>query len=47
MPFVGGGLAFFRVGLVAVAFGDALGDQGDHLRVVVVEGVEGVGHDVV
>ena len=47
VPFVGGGLALLGVGLVAVAFGDALGDQGDDFGVVVVEGVEGVCHDVV
>ena len=47
VPFVSGGLAFLGVGLVAVAFGDALGDQGDDFGVVAVEGVERVGHDVV
>ena len=47
MPFVGGGLAFFGVGLVAVALGDAFGDERDDFGVVAVEGVEGVGHDVV
>ncbi len=47
VPFVRGGLALLRVGLVAVAFGDALRDQGDDLGVIAVERVERVGHDIV
>ena len=47
VPFVSGGLAFRLVGLVAVALGDALGDEGDDFGVVAVEWVEGVCHDVV
>ena len=47
MPFVRGGLALFMIGLVAVAFGYSLWDQGDYFGVVAVEGVQGVCHYVV
>ena len=41
------GLALLLVGLVAVAFGDALRDQGDDFGIVAVERVERVRHHVV
>lgn len=44
---MGGGLPLLRVGLVAVAFGDALWDQSDDFGVITVERVECVGHDIV
>ena len=47
MPFVRRGLALLLVGLVAVAFGDALRDQGDDFGIVAVEWIERVGHHVV
>ena len=47
VPFVRGRLALLRVGLVAVAFGDALRDQSDDFGVIAVERVERVCHDIV
>lgn len=47
MPFVRRGLALPLVVLVAVAFGDAFGDERDDFGVVAVKRVEGVCHDIV
>ena len=47
MPLVSGRLTFALVVLVAVALGDAFGDEGDDFGVIAVERIEGVGHDIV
>lgn len=47
VPLVGALLALLGVGLVAVSLGNALRNERDHLGIVAIKRVEGIGHDVV